>query len=124
MASGRDSDYWRCYWHVQPAGSKIRSVIQHFAAGVVFSVVTVELLPDVVRERRPVQGCVAKISLRRGMSSSARRSCGKLKQRRDELRLSHRITSTQSFDLTFAYHVQGFDAFEGSFRSVEPLEAS
>lgn len=58
MASGRASDYWRCYWHVQPAGSKIRSVIQHFAAGVVFSVVTVELLPDVVRERRPVQSVI------------------------------------------------------------------
>lgn len=39
----------------RPPGSKIRSVIQHFAAGVVFSVVAVELLPDVVREHRPVQ---------------------------------------------------------------------
>lgn len=38
-----------------PPGSKLRSAIQHFAAGVVFSVVAVELLPDVVREHRPLQ---------------------------------------------------------------------
>ncbi len=36
-------------------GARLRSIIQHFAAGVVFSVVAVELLPDVVREHRPVQ---------------------------------------------------------------------
>lgn len=40
---------------VRPPGAKMRSMIQHFAAGVVFSVVAVELLPDVVREHRPVQ---------------------------------------------------------------------
>lgn len=39
----------------RPPGSKIRSMIQHFAAGVVFSVVGVELLPDVMREHRPIQ---------------------------------------------------------------------
>lgn len=33
----------------RPPGPKIRSSIQHFAAGVVFSVVAVELLPDVMR---------------------------------------------------------------------------
>lgn len=39
----------------RPVGSKVRSIIQHFAAGVVFSVVAVELLPDVVKEQRPMQ---------------------------------------------------------------------
>ena len=33
----------------RPPGQKARSAIQHFAAGVVFSVVAVELLPDIVR---------------------------------------------------------------------------
>ena len=32
-----------------PPGPRVRSLVQHFAAGVVFSVVAVELLPDVVR---------------------------------------------------------------------------
>ena len=35
-------------------GARVRSGIQHFAAGVVFSVVSVELLPDVVRRHRPL----------------------------------------------------------------------
>lgn len=35
--------------------SNIRSLILHFAAGVVFSVVAVELLPDIVKEHKPVQ---------------------------------------------------------------------
>lgn len=39
----------------RPPGSKLRSIVQHFAAGVVFSVVAVELLPDVVREHKPLQ---------------------------------------------------------------------
>lgn len=34
----------------RPPGAKLRSVLQHFAAGVVFSVVAVELLPDVMHE--------------------------------------------------------------------------
>ncbi len=33
----------------------IRSLILHFAAGVVFSVVAVELLPDIVKEHKPIQ---------------------------------------------------------------------
>lgn len=39
---------------LRPPGPRVRSGIQHFAAGVVFSVVAVELLPDVVRLHRPV----------------------------------------------------------------------
>ena len=39
----------------KPPGPLLRSYIQHFAAGVVFSVVAVELLPDIVREHAPVQ---------------------------------------------------------------------
>lgn len=38
----------------KPNGN-IRSLILHFAAGVVFSVVAVELLPDIVREHKPMQ---------------------------------------------------------------------
>jgi ZIP family zinc transporter len=34
----------------RPPNAKVRSLLQHFAAGVVFSVVAVELLPDVMRE--------------------------------------------------------------------------
>lgn len=36
-------------------GSGMRSAILHFASGVVFSVVAVELLPDVIRMHEPVQ---------------------------------------------------------------------
>lgn len=34
----------------RPPGAKLRSILQHFAAGVVFSVVAVELLPDIMKE--------------------------------------------------------------------------
>ncbi len=37
----------------QPSGS-VRSMILHFAAGVVFSVVAVEILPDIVKEHQPL----------------------------------------------------------------------
>lgn len=49
MASGGAIAAWR-----KPT-PKLRSAILHFAAGVVFSVVAVELLPDVVRDHAPVQ---------------------------------------------------------------------
>ena len=38
----------------RPPGAKLRSVLQHFAAGVVFSVVAVELLPDIMKEHNAV----------------------------------------------------------------------
>ncbi|MEO7463401.1 MAG: ZIP family metal transporter [Ferruginibacter sp.] len=38
----------------KPTGN-IRSLILHFAAGVVFSVVAVELLPDIVKNHKPLQ---------------------------------------------------------------------
>lgn len=41
-----------CAWR-QP-GPALRSCLQHFAAGVVFSVVGVELLPDILRQHRAV----------------------------------------------------------------------
>ena len=40
---------------LRPPGPKLRGAILHFAAGVVFSVVAVELLPDIVREHRPLE---------------------------------------------------------------------
>lgn len=36
-------------------GSLVRSYIQHLAAGVVFSVVAVELLPEIVEKRKPIE---------------------------------------------------------------------
>lgn len=38
----------------RPPSGKVRSVLQHFAAGVVFSVVAVELLPDVMKGHNAV----------------------------------------------------------------------
>lgn len=38
---------------VRPPDPMLRSCIQHFAAGVVFSVVSVELLPDVIKKHAP-----------------------------------------------------------------------
>ena len=40
-------------------GPRLRSGVQHFAAGVVFAAVAVELLPDVVHERAPVAAVLA-----------------------------------------------------------------
>ncbi len=37
-----------------PPGPKMRSFLQHFAAGVVFSVVAVEILPDVIKWHKPL----------------------------------------------------------------------
>lgn len=57
---------------VRPPGPRVRSAVQHFAAGVVFSVVAVELLPDIVRQHRPLwvvigfaAGIIAMLGLRR-----------------------------------------------------------
>lgn len=38
---------------VRPPGPRAKSAIQHFAAGVVFSVVSVELLPDIIKRHAP-----------------------------------------------------------------------
>lgn len=40
---------------IRTPGPKARSAILHFAAGVVFSVVAVELIPDLLRDHRPVE---------------------------------------------------------------------
>lgn len=65
----------------------LRSSLQHFAAGVVFSVVGVELLPDILRQHKPVPviigftlGIVALLALRSfGPSEeSVKRNPGKL----------------------------------------------
>jgi zinc transporter, ZIP family len=40
---------------LRPPGAAVRSAILHFAAGVVFSVVAVELLPDIVTRHRPLE---------------------------------------------------------------------
>ena len=38
---------------LKPPGPRLRSSLQHFAAGVVFSVVAVEMLPDIVQRHLP-----------------------------------------------------------------------
>lgn len=43
------------YAAFRPPGGTMRSVVQHFAAGVVFSVVAVELIPDVTRVHDPFE---------------------------------------------------------------------
>jgi ZIP family zinc transporter len=38
---------------VRPPGSRFRGILQHFAAGVVFSVISVELLPNIIKRHLP-----------------------------------------------------------------------
>ena len=63
---------------IRPPGARAKSGIQHFAAGVVFSVVAVELLPDVVRTHSAVHvgggfaaGVIVMLLLRRWTESRA-----------------------------------------------------
>ena len=39
---------------IRPPGPKVRSGVQHFAAGLVFAAVAVEILPGMMHERKPV----------------------------------------------------------------------
>lgn len=39
---------------LRPPGAKVRSAVQHFAAGLVFAAVAVEILPGMIHERKPV----------------------------------------------------------------------
>ena len=63
-------------------GPGLRSILQHFAAGVVFSVVSVELLPDVVKRHLPWEvalGFGAGVALMLGlkkMTGAAKSSAG------------------------------------------------
>ena len=61
-------------------GKPLRSAILHFAAGVVFSVVAVELLPDIVRQHSPLQivlGFGLGIALMLGVRAGTRRLASK-----------------------------------------------
>jgi len=58
-------------------GPRVRSAIQHFAAGVVFAAVAVELLPDVVHQRAPV-AAVAGFALGVGTLLALRRVTARL----------------------------------------------
>lgn len=64
---------------------------------------------------------VARIILERRKLQAAFPSGSNLKQRSNKPRLSLRITSHQSFNLTFPHHVHSFDTFERSFSSVESI---
>lgn len=58
-------------------GSAARSIILHFAAGVVFSVVSVELLPDIIRRHAPIEiiiGFTAGIATMLGLRLLSRRA--------------------------------------------------
>lgn len=66
---------------IRPPGATARSFIQHFAAGVVFALVAVELVPRVMQVREPIQvaigfvlGVIAMLLIRnwsQGMASGA-----------------------------------------------------
>jgi ZIP family zinc transporter len=58
-------------------GPRLRSAIQHFAAGVVFAAVAVELLPDVVHRRAPL-AAVAGFALGVGVLLALRRAAARL----------------------------------------------
>ena len=67
----------------KPPGPLLRSYIQHFAAGVVFSVVAVELLPDVVRGHAPLPvivgfalGVAAMLSIRSATAKAEEKAEG------------------------------------------------
>ena len=65
------------YALVRTPGPAARSVILHFAAGVVFSVVSVELLPDIIKRHEPVEiiiGFTAGIATMLGLRLLSRRA--------------------------------------------------
>ncbi|MET4108633.1 MULTISPECIES: ZIP family metal transporter [Hymenobacter] len=67
---------------LRPPGAAIRSAILHFAAGVVFSVVAVELLPDIVARHRPLEvglGFGAGVGLMLALRSWTRKAAEKEK---------------------------------------------
>lgn len=43
---------------LRPPGAKVRSAVQHFAAGLVFAAVAVEILPGMLHERKPVAATI------------------------------------------------------------------
>ncbi|MBL8166618.1 MAG: transporter [Acidobacteria bacterium] len=43
---------------LRPPGPKVRSAVQHLAAGLVFAAVAVEILPDMMHERKPVAATI------------------------------------------------------------------
>lgn len=61
---------------IKTPSTAIRSIILHFAAGVVFSVVAVELLPDIVKRHAPIEitiGFTAGIAVMLGLRTLSRR---------------------------------------------------
>jgi ZIP family zinc transporter len=61
----------------RPPTPKVRSYIQHFAAGIVFSVVAVELLPDIVKRHLPWEvalGFGAGVALMLGLKAFTKKS--------------------------------------------------
>jgi hypothetical protein len=88
---------------------------------------TAHFSPQVTQIFHGAVGAVQTVVLRKLFRSikvtSHSFSGGNLKERSDKLRLSHRITSCQPFDLTLPHHVHRFNAFERPLSSMKPLEA-
>lgn len=90
-----------------------RSAILHFAAGVVFSVVAVELLPDIVKVHKPLEvalgfggGVAAMLALRGAMSRFEEKEDGKTIVKTDEIARSEmRGERVLPFALLFAIAV-------------------
>lgn len=62
---------------LRPPGPRVRSSIQHFAAGLVFAAVATELLPDIMHQRAPVAvtiGFALGVALMLGIKSLAKAS--------------------------------------------------
>ena len=68
-------------------------------------------------------GSVAKIILEHRSLRAIISLCRNMEETQDKLRLPHHVISIQSFDLTFAYHVNRFNAIKSSPRRIETLEA-
>jgi ZIP family zinc transporter len=67
----------------RPPGARLRSTVQHFAAGIVFAAVGLELLPDIMHERSPVAaviGFVIGIGLMLGVKALTERFGGELSE--------------------------------------------
>ncbi|CAM3720403.1 hypothetical protein [Deinococcus frigens] len=67
----------------RPPGARLRSFVQHFAAGVVFAAVAGELLPQITAEHQPL-GVVTGFALGVGVMLAVRALVGRLEPEEEE----------------------------------------
>lgn len=82
----------------RPPGAALRSSFQHFAAGIVFAAVALELMPDIMHERSPVAaviGFVLGIGLMLGIKSLLGKSVEEIPQA-----VTEKIAGQQSQDIS------------------------